>query len=157
MNFSAERVAMSVDAKRTAPLPSVFERPTRIFPGIQSDRLTLRSATGFALAALLLHCGHSFSQTGMQNHPVRQVQRDKRGVAAITRALNAMGGETAFAALNDTKTEASCTRISNTKSDTHTIRWVTADDYFRYDGGDKDHRGMVNGPRGLPAWSGMLT
>lgn len=129
-------VTLDADAKRTAPTPRTFER------------LTLRGATRLMLMALLLHCGYASAQNGSQNHPKVQVQRDERGVAAITRALDAMGGLTVFSALKDTKTEASCTRVSNTKSDTHNVRWVTSGDYFRYDGGDADQRGMVNGPHG---------
>jgi hypothetical protein len=114
------------------------------FSKSQPVRLRVHLLMGF----LLVPTSICFAQLGSQTPSPSQIVRDADGIAVITKALTAMGGANAFAGLKDTKTEANCTRVSKTQSVTHAVRWTTAGDSFRYDGGDSDHRGMVNGPQG---------
>jgi hypothetical protein len=94
-------------------------------------------------ATVLLAPPATFAQAGQV-----AVQRDAAGIAAISKALNSMGGQAAYAAINDTNTSSTCVRASKANSQTHTVRSVTAGDYFRYDDGDGSSYGLVNGPYG---------
>jgi hypothetical protein len=76
------------------------------------------------------------------------IERDADGIAAISKALDSMGGQAAYAAIKDTNTNATCVRASKSKTETHTVRSVTAGEYFRYDGGTPISDGLVNGPYG---------
>ena len=76
------------------------------------------------------------------------VQRDAAGIAAISKALTGMGGEAAYAAIKDTSAASTCIRVTKTESTSHIVRSVTAGDYFRYDGGETNPNGLVNGPSG---------
>lgn len=116
--------------------------------------LQIRNRVAVALVGLfLLTCcadptlATAYTQT--VSRPEVKINRDAAALAVIAKAIDAMGGTAAFAAVADTTTEATCTKASASKTDTHAVRWITAGKYFRYDGGDSDQRGMVSGPNGV--------
>jgi hypothetical protein len=87
------------------------------------------------------------AQTVPRVAPSQVVQRDAASIAFISKALNSMGGPAPYVAVKDTNTSATCV-VSKSNNETHNVRWVTAGNYFRYDGGESDRRGIVNGGGG---------
>ena len=111
-------------------------------------RLSRSFQTTLITFSILIASAHAQSGLSVPSGSTAVVQRDASAIAATRLALTRMGGEAVFGSIKDTQVEADCTRVSTKRTDTHHVRWISAGEYFRVDGGSGDTRGAFNGPRG---------